>query len=336
MKSKPLAWAILRPLLIAVAAAASWIVFSALGASADSSTSSDSPLGTGASTLSSVTTTVTRQAKDLQEPVEPGPGGGLSNAPASTVPTLVPAPSLRPVAEEVEGLAGKAVETVPVVNLVVPAGTVAAVVDPAVGTVDGVAGSALETLVPLASGALEPLDPVLEPVIGAVPLPVAVPEAGPDAALFAVTDVIDSTVSGAASAAALPAVAELLQMGDPAASQPGEAAETAGAGSARALSSKTLHGKEPACDARMDPEAALPLLSESSPEDAPVHGPSDALPATPSATTGESSSSSGGSAMPAWLSAQHFVVPASGTAAVQDSLLATPAPVSFDPGSSPD
>src|SRR4051794_29579389 len=119
VKSKPLAWAILRPLLIAVAAAASWIVFSAAGASADSSTSSDSPLATGASTLSSVTTTVTRQAKDLLEPVEPGPGGGLSNAPASIVPTLVPAPSLRPVAEEVEGLAENAVETVPVVNLVV-------------------------------------------------------------------------------------------------------------------------------------------------------------------------------------------------------------------------
>jgi hypothetical protein len=165
---------------------------------------------------------------------------------------------------------------------------------------------------------------------------VAVPEVGPDAALPAVTDVIDSTVSRAASAAAVPAVTELQQMGDPAASQPGEAAETAGAGSARALSSKTLHGKEPACDTRMDSEAALTLLSESSPEDAPVHGPWDALPATPGATTGGNTSSRGGSAMPAWLSAQHFVVPAAGTGAVQGGLLTTPAPVSFDPGSSPD
>jgi hypothetical protein len=159
VKSKPLAWAILRPLLIAVAAAASWIVFSAAGASADSSTSSDSPLDSGASTLSSVTTTVTHQAKDLLEPVEPGLGGGLSNAPASTVPTLVTAPSLRPVVEDVTALADDVVQTVPVVNQVVPAGTVTAVVDPAVGTVDGIADSALGTLVPLFPCPLVPLFP---------------------------------------------------------------------------------------------------------------------------------------------------------------------------------
>ncbi|WP_306898230.1 hypothetical protein [Arthrobacter sp. B1I2] len=280
---------------------------------------------------------MTHQAKDVLDPVEAGLGGDWAEAPASTVPTLVTVPSLRPVVEDASALADHVVQAVPVINQVVPGGTVAAVVDPVVGTVDGVADSALGTVVPLASRALEPLDPVLEPIISAAPLPVTVPEVEPDAALPAVTDVIDSTVSGAASAATVPAVTELQQLGDPAAAQPGEAAaDTAGAGSARALSSKTLHGKEPACDARMDSEAALPLLSESSPEDAPVHGSSDALPATPGATTGGSSSSSGGSAMPAWLSPQHFVVPAAGTAAVQGSLLATPAPVSFDPGSSPD
>jgi len=320
VKSKPLAWAILRPLLIAVAAAASWIVFSALGASADSSTSSDSPLGTGASTLSSVTTTVTRQAKDLQEPVEPGPGGGLSNAPASTVPTLVPAPSLRPVAEEVEGLAENVVETVPVVSQVVPAGTVAAVVDPAVGTVDGVASGTVESALPLAGAVLEPPDPVLEPVIGAVPLPAA-QRVAPDPM----------------TTAPAPAVVADIQ---PASDRAVEIeAETAVASpvSTRFLDHETWYSNGLTCDPRMKATAGWPTLSAGSRQDAPFRAPSDAFPAAPGATTGGSSRSGcGGSAMPAWLAAHHFQIPAAGAAAGQDPLRTAPGPVAFDPGSSPD
>nr|WP_306629215.1 hypothetical protein [Arthrobacter ulcerisalmonis] len=196
-----------------------------------------------------MTTTVTQQAGDVLAPVESGLGGGLVEAPASTVPTLVTAPSLRPAVEDVTGLADHVVQAVPVVHAVVPAGTVAAVVDPAVGTVDGVVDGAVGTLVPLAGVALEPLDPVLEPVISAVPLPVVAPEVETDAVLPAVTDAFESAVPGPTPADARPAVAELPQVGDQAASQPAEAAETAGAGSARALSSKTLQGNGLACDA---------------------------------------------------------------------------------------
>jgi hypothetical protein len=317
VKSRLDAWAFLRPLLLALAAAASWIVLSAAGASADSSASSYPLHGAGPATLIPAPTTVTHPAKDVVEPVEAVLDGNLASAPASSTPPPVTTPPLHATVEEATGLVGQVVETVPAVDRMVPDGTVAAVVDPATGTVDGLVG-AVGTLVPLAGAALEPLDPVLEPAISTVPLPVAAPEGAPDGIP--------------------PAVTEAPQVSGETAAHPAEtAAEPEGAVpvSAPATSFDTLHRNGAACDAQMMPASAPAVLPAAGPGKAPVDAPQE--PAGPAVTAGGSSPSGGhGSAMPGWLGAYHFQIPPAGWAAAQARLLAVPAPVSFDPGSSPD
>ena len=291
MKSRHDAWAFLRPLLLALAAAASWIVLSAAGASADSSASSYPLHGAGPATLIPATATV--------------------------APTPATTPPLRAAVEEVSGLVDQVVETVPAVDRMVPDGTAAAVVDPATGTVDGLVG-AVGTLVPLAGAALEPLDPVLEPVISGLPLPVAAPEGAPDGTP--------------------PAVTEVPQVSGETAAHPAETAakpEGAVPVSAPATSFDTLHRNGAGCDAQMMPASAPAVLPAAGPGKAPVDAPQE--PASPAVTAGGSSPSGGhGSAMPGWLGAYHFQIPPAGWAAAQARLLAVPAPVSFDPGSSPD
>lgn len=293
MKSKLSAWAFLRPLLIAVAAAASWVALSATGAWADSSTSGDPLLEAAGSTWSSVTSTATHQAGDVLEPAAAGPGTGV---------------------------AGQLVQTVPAANTAVPAGTVAAVVDPSVDTVDGMVGGTLGTVVPLAGAILQPLQPVLDPVISAAPLPAVTPAAPP------------------AAAPALPAGIP-LPGGDP----PSRAAEPqpANAGpdmaSVPPISHRALRGTCLACDPRLKLAAGTALAPGVAPQDAPFRGTSDALPGMPGAATGGSSPSGGnGPSLPATLGAHHFHAPWTGLAAIQGRLLAAPAPVPWDPGSSPD
>lgn len=296
MKSKLNAWAFLRPLLIAVAAAASWLTLSATGASADSSTSSDPLLGAAQSTLSSVSGTATHQARDVQEPAEAG------------------------AVEDTARLAGQLMQTVPMVNTAVPAGTVSAVVDPALDTVDGVAAGTVGTVIPLAGAVLEPLEPVLDPVINAVPLPVVTPAVPP------------------AAAPALPADIPLPdEAAAPRAAEPQQANAGPDIASAPPLSHRMLPSTGLACDSRLKPAAATALASGVAPQDAPLRGPSDVLPAMPGAATGGSSPSGGhGQAMPARLGDLYFHPPGAGLAAIQGRLLAAPAPVPSDPGSSPD
>lgn len=296
MKSKLNAWAFLRPLLIAVAAAASWVALSATGASADSSTSGDPLRGAAGSTLSSVASTATHQARDVLEPAEAGP------------------------VEDTARLANQLVQLVPAVNTAVPAGTVSAVVDPALDTVDGAAGGTVGTVIPLAGAVLEPLEPVLDPVINAVPLPGVTPAAPP------------------AEAPALPADIPLPGEGATApAAEPQQANTGPDTASAPPLSHRTRCNTGLACDSRLQPAAATALVSVAAPQDAPFGGQADVLPCVPGAATGGSSPSGGnGQAMPARLGDHRFHAPGAGPDAVQGRLLAAPAPVPSDPGSSPD
>lgn len=318
MKSRLAAWTFLRPLLLAVAAAASWIVLSAAGASADTSAPGDPLPGAARSALASAAGTLTHRAGDVLEPVESGP----ASAPDTPSPNAIP--PLRPAMEEVTAVADDVVQAVPVVSTVVPAGAVAAVVDPAVGTVDGVAGETVGAVVPVASAALEPLAPVLEPVIGAVPL--AASTAPPPTAM-----------------APLPAGADIPQAGDAAPARPAELEVGAGGtapASARPLleiplSHGKFHSNSLPCDPRMEPSAGRPLLTATDPHSPPSRRPADPLPGVPGATGG-SSLSGNGTAMPAWLNTHNLQIPAAGSAAVQGSLPTAPDGVSFYPGSFPD
>ncbi|MFF1883805.1 hypothetical protein ACFVVC_20280 [Pseudarthrobacter sp. NPDC058196] len=341
MKSHRESWAFLRPLLLAIAAAAAWIALSAGGASADTgaddSDSRHSLLGSVGSPLRSVTTNVAHQAKGALEPVEAtvkGPG-------SATVPSfsaLIPTPSLRPAAEDVSGLADQVVQAVPVVNRVVPAGTVGTVVDPVAGTVDSVVDRAVGTVAPVAGAVLEPLEPIVEPVMDAVPLPGLHP-ADPDTVLPVVTDAIDIVTPEPASTNSPPVtgVPQAGQAADASVTVANSDAAATALGRATMSQWGALPGTGPACDTRMKSAANAPALAEAGPDHAPIHEPSDALPGIPGATTGGSSPSGGnGPAFPAWLNAHHLYIPAAGTAAIEGRLLAAPAPVSFDPGSSPD
>lgn len=314
MKSRLAAWTFLRPLLLAVAAAASWIVLSAAGASADTSAPGDPLPGAGPSALASAAAILTQRAGDVLEPVDSGP----ASAPETPPPYALP--PLRTAVEEVTAVADDVVQAVPVVSTVAPAGAVGAAVDPVVGTVDGVAGHTVGAVVPVAGAVLEPLAPVLEPVIGAVPL--AAPTAPPPTAM-----------------APLPAGVDIPQAGDAAPARPAELEVGAGGtapASARPLLEIPLpHGKFHSnglpCDPRMEPSAGRPLLTGTDPHSPPA----DPLPGVPGATGG-SSLSGHGTAMPAWLDAHNVQIPAAGLAAVQVSLPTAPDGVSFYPGSFPD
>ena len=321
MKSKSSAWAFLRPLLLVVAATAAWIALSAAGASADSSPSRDLL----PKAVDSAAAKLTHQAKDELEPVQAGLDGGTATAPASAAASLIPAPSLRPAAEEVSGLADNAVQSVPVVNGLVPTGAVAAVVDPAVGAVDGVVGGTVGAAVPLADTVLEPLDPVLEPVlepvVNAVVLPVVPPPAEPQAVLPVATDV--SAAPALDPAPGPPTVAELPRTTQDMTNPPQSGAISQNSGAKSRLQMKLA--------------AATPVLSEAGPEDAPFRARSEVPPAVPGAALGGSGPSGGnGPADAGWISSHHIPVPAVGMAAIPGHSLTAPAPVSFDTGSSPD
>ena len=294
MKSKLTVWAFLRLLLLAVAVAASWIALSAAGASADSSPPGGPLLVPSQAAVASVTT-VTHRATDVLAPAESGP----VSAPATPPPVALP--PLRPVVEDVSASADDALQAVPVVSTVVPAGAVATVVDPAVGTVDGVMGETVGTVVPVTPG-----------------LTTAAPP--------------------------LPAGVDVPSAGDGVPAQPAElAAGTTGAAPAAVQSlheipapRQSFYSHGPACDPRIRPAAGTPLLLGADPQSRPFHGQADPTPIVPGATGASSASGGGVTAVPAWLSVHDLQVPAARTAAIQGGSSTAPAPVSFDPGSSPD
>lgn len=347
MHSRHHIWAFLRPVLLAAAAATSWIVFSALGASADSGSSHSSPagkslVGTVGSSLNAVTSHATGQAKDVLAPVKAAVNGGLVESPSSSVASLVPAPSLAPVVHEVAGLADDVAQNVPVVKELVPAGTVSAVTNPVVRTVDGAANSAVGTVAHVAETVLEPLDPVLAPVTGTVPVPVITPElptlpAIPPAAQPVVADPATSSPQPSA----LPAVDGASQYD--VSPDAGTAQESAASVPAMADSTVELPGPASAHGSSLfrGLPVQLPAPSAASPENpaapAPFESPAEPLPGAPATTTGGAGASNGNAPVqPAWVDAHHFFLPEPGSARIQGSLLNSPAPVSFDPGSSPD
>lgn len=342
MQSQHHIWAFLRPVLLAAAAATSWIVFSALGASADPGSSHSSPagkslVGTVGSSLNAVTSHAAGQAKDVLAPVTAAVNGGLAESPSSSVASLPPAPSLAPVVHEVAGLADEVVQNVPVVKEVVPAGTVAAVTNPVVRTVDGAADSAVGTVTNVAGTVLEPLDPVLAPVTGTVPLPVITPELPP---LPAVPAAAQPDAAAPASSSlqppAIPAVDDVSPDAGPAQESAASVPATA---DTPVEPSGYLGAPRYSLVRGLPVQLSTPSVatSENPAGPAPFEAPAEPLPGAPATTTGGASASNGnGPVQPAWVDAHHFFLPAPGSARIQGILLHAPAPVSFDPGSSPD
>lgn len=318
LRVERLSWRALRPLLLAGAAATAWLTLSAPAASADGASDPGSMLSGVSSSVSSVREAATSPVGDI-----------LAGAASSPTPVAAPAdvtvlsaePSSTEPAGLVQPLTGAVdhvIAAVPVVNQIVPTGSVGAVTAPVIDAADGIVAGIAQEVLPAAGDTLPVLEPVVEPVsdlldgVDSLPDNIAAPVlTEPDAA------------GGASNT---PAVALSL---------PADT-ENAGGLAADVTSMAVAVAPFSAADSgtlRPAPAQAGSLESPGPQEGSP--GPSE-LPAVPGSGSGSSQPSSGGAGGTAWLSTFHLDVPLTGVFPVSGPLQNAPAPVSFDPGSSPD
>lgn len=305
-------WRALRPVLLAGAAALSWLTFSSTQASADTLPDTSSLLGGVTSSVTSVT-----------EKIAPA----VPAAPAATPAAPPSAGLLQPVVGDVSGVADNLIAAVPVVNQVVPSGTVSAVATPIAQVADGASTALVETVVPPVAESLPVLEPVLQPVsdlvTGSAPLPVEVPE------LPVVVPAED--LPDVASPAPVQMPGETIQPDETA---PLDAVDVEVAGHQAPANPEAERGVLALAGAAA-PMAATSLIGEQPAGTDPSSGPALA-PAVPGSGTGSGGSTGNSPGSAAWLSTFGFALPFAGSELAGEASDHAPAPVSFDPGSSPD
>jgi hypothetical protein len=357
----------LRPVFFAGAAAAAWLTFSAPAATADTASDQGSLLGgissvastatSATDTLAGASTSVVQAAQPitaamLPAPVAPArvpvvsvpvpavsvpvpvvavPSVPLPATPVTTAPApAAPSPTglVQPVRGGVTDVVDDVIAAVPVVNQVVPEGPVASVTAPVVSAAET---AVTDAVVPDAAGALPVVDQVIEPVRDIVDVDVDAPLPLPLAPLSsAPADPLDGTsepsasLKPAADTAGFPAIgsasAEGLQAGQEGPLTPAATLLTApGGGAALPLNAAAVSSGTP----------ELPAGGES-----PASGWLPAAAGSGSGSGSSSSGSSGGAA--AWLTASTIDLPLTGDAPVSGPLQHAPAPVSLEPGCSPD
>ncbi|WP_411375819.1 hypothetical protein ACLH0K_05500 [Arthrobacter sp. MPF02] len=307
-------WRALRPVLLAGAATFTWLTLSSTAASADTLPDTSSLLG-------GVTGSVTSVAENLV-PVVPAP-------PAST-PAAPPAPGLvQPVVGPLAGAVDDLITAVPLVNQAVPAGTVSSVSAPVAHIADGTTATLVETVVPPVAEAVPVLEPVLEPVTdlltGTAPLPAPVPE---------LPEVVAED-----GPPTLPAPAPAKLESDPLeVGSEGPVSESAIEASLEQASASATTAAAVLGMTSAFPPAAVSASSmrtdDNTPADPspyPVHAP-----AVPGSGAGSGGLTGGGSGSAALVSLFDFAFPLTGLVSAGEAPDHAPAPVSFDPGSSPD
>jgi hypothetical protein len=331
MELAGLSWRALRPLLLAGAAATAWLTFSAPAASADTASDSASLLGSVSSSVTSVTDAAVNPVEDVLAAAVSGVGSGapaddavLAAQPSSAKPGSL----LQPLAGAATGTVDYLIEAVPVVNEIVPSGTVGAVASPVTAAADGVVTGIADEVLPIAGDALPVLDPVVEPVgdilTGVGPLPGTVVPI-PDLPVPDIAAAEDTATASIAPAGVPPVSADASSARDlPAAPAISSSVMSKSAAPFQAYGPGTLQTAPAQAGVLEDP---LPLDGTPNPT---------ALPAVPGSGSGSSQSHSGGAGGAAWLSVFHLGVPLTGVLPVSGPLQSAPAPVSFDPGSSPD
>jgi len=214
------------------------------------------------------------------------------------------------------------ITAVPVVNQVVPAGTVSSVSAPVAHIADGTTATLVETVVPPVAEAVPVLEPVLEPVTNLVTGSTPVPELPAEE---------DATPALPEPAPAEPESESLEVAGEAAVSDSSlevpldQASSAIYAAGALAVTSNF-------------PSAAGGAASIDSGHAAPADpSPYPALaPAVPGSGAGSGGLTGSGSGPAAWLSTFDFGFPFPGLVVAGEAPEHAPAPVSFDPGSSPD
>lgn len=322
MASMSSPWRALRPALLAGAAAVTWLALSSTSASADAGPDSPSLLG-------SVTGSASSLAYELADTVSPAPAASPAGPAAG--PGLV-----QPVVAQVAGVADNLITSVPVLDQVIPAGTLSTVSAPVGEIADTVTAGVVQVVVAPAAEAVPVLEPALQPVAdlltGTAPLPLPAP------AVDAVpADLPSGVVPG--PAAAQPVALEILPDGAGTGLEPGQesdaspTAPVAGGSAAlatvRSAALANTFSPWAGMSVPADPASGQSLPVESAPLPAQV-------PAAPGSGTGSVGSSGGSSGAAAWLSPAYFGFERPGAVPAGEASEHAPAPVSFDPGSSPD
>ncbi|MDQ0826801.1 hypothetical protein QFZ60_002974 [Arthrobacter sp. B2I5] len=312
-------WRALRPVILAGAAAVTWLTLSSTGASADSGPDSSSLFGNVTSSVSSLVQDVAGSVS----PAAPRPAAG---------PGLV-----QPVVTPVSGLADNLIAAVTVVDQVVPAGTVSAVSAPVVELADSVTTSVAQVVVAPAADALPVLEPVLQPVsdllTGTAPLPLPLPDppVGAVPVDLPAGVIPDSAAAQSAAVETLPEASETAAEADVDAGSPDSGQVTGGNPGSEASGVSVLagtSGPRTAVSVPAAPDYEEPLPVDQAPLPAQVPSPASG------AGSGGSSGSLSGAA--AWLSPFGFGFERPGAVPAIEASEHAPAPVSFDPGSSPD
>ena len=302
-------WRALRPVLLAGAATLTWLTLSSSAASADTLPDATSLLGGTTASVAAVT--------DVVQAVP----AAAAPAPA---PADVPAGLLQPVADSLAGPVDAAVASVPVVNQVVPAGVIEAVSAPVAEVVDSAVADAVSAVVPPVAETLPVLEPILLPVseliTDAAPLVVPLPDvSAPD--VDVAIDHGDSQVASETAETGTTSDQDLLSSALPGA----DAVVTSGSSDAGPFVAAAVSGAA----------SALPSPSyqtgASDPFTFPLHAPG-----VPGSGTGTSVSPGGSAGSAACLDLYDVVLVLPGADGTGESPEHAPAPVPFDPGSSPD
>ncbi|WP_454697918.1 hypothetical protein [Arthrobacter humicola] len=319
---KRLSWRALRPLLFAGAAATAWLTLSAPGASADAASDPGSLLGNVSSSASSVTEAAVRPVAGALAAAAPSVAPGAAEAVHATLSgqpsTTEHAGLLSPITGPATGTVDRLIEAVPLVNTVVPSGSVGTITAPVVEAADGIVVEIVQQALPAASDALPALDPAVDPVGELLTGVELLPDNG--AALLPGVPAPSEWEGGTAGDVTPPLV--LPVSGGPESSRELSADPAKSAVVSASKGSRTLP----------TPHAGsieAPLPADKTPYPA-------ALPAVPGSGSGSSQYSGSGAGGAAWLSDFHMDVPLNQAVPVSGPLQTSPAPVSFDPGSSPD
>lgn len=295
-------WRALRPLLLAGAVTATWLTLSASAATADTSRDSGSLQGSVNSSVSSLTAPLTGAVPTILEAASPAPS---------------PTGLLQPGVGIVAGTADQLIAAVPVINIVVPAGTVTAVAVPVAAVVDTAADDLIDTVALPLTDAAPVLEPVLKPVVDLVKVtvlsaPVTLPGLVPLEEIAVAGEILAVTDAAAAGHVTPDAV-------------------TNSPGSADNLLAVTGTSSLPV-PARAD----MHSVPAESPWTTDPSTPATPAPAGPVSGAGSGASPSGASGSAASLDESSFNVPLLGVFPISGSPDHAPSAVSFDPGSSPD
>lgn len=315
-------WRAMRPALLAGAAAVMWLTLSSTAASADAGPDSSSLPGGATGTVLSLA----HSLADTVSPPHAGSAAGVTAAPGLA----------QPVAARISGLADNAIAVVPVLEQVVPPGAVSTVSAPLADVADAATAGAVQVLVAPAAEAVPALEPVLQPVsdlltgASTVALPALPVDALPgDLPAIVIPD------PEVAQPAPLEAPATALETASEPGPDSGALLDELGVGDVAQLQTTGNAGLanifEPpsAMPASADPDSGQSLPVD------PAQLP-DQVPAVPASGTGSGGSSGGPSGAAAWLSPFDFGFEHPGAVLAGEASGHIPAPVSFDPGSSPD